>query len=537
MKNIRYALYHLIKKLSKGEKRYLQLFSKLQDGEKQYIALFEAIDKYPEKNWRPKLVETELKKDLEAIIPVKRFSTVKNYLLEQALYSLRLYHRKKSVDWQIFLKLMDREILREKGMTQLAKSRLDEARLEAQKYERHYLLLHILDLQIRYVVEQVRVDPMEELKILNSEKERIFTYLRNENHYCHINHQAFILYKMGKRTRDEESTKQIETLLNDPILHNSGKAQTFEAQINMYSARAMLHNLKEELQNANFAFKQLVKTVENYPLMQQLYSRRYFMYLNNYLQNCHRIGAYEEFPENWEKMNKIIPQNEEEEAEYSLIICETQLQYYVNKGDLKNARAVAKTISNKIEVYHNKSESFRQSRESMSRFNLTMFYFLSGEFEKARDVFNLFTSGDVPIREEIKATSRIFELICWNELNDGVDFLDYLHNSTKWQLKKKGHLHDFENKFMSLLKKIKKLTDRESIESQFQKFLKEQILELEKEGPHIPGKEEIRLWIKSKLEHKSMIKILLEEVEKVKGNLSPMVPIEEEHNIVAAQKE
>ncbi len=511
MKNLQNSVYHLIKKLSKSEKRYFRLMSNLQEGEKQYLTLFDIIVDYPIEEQSTRQIEEDIVKQLEGVIPKKRFSAVKQYLLKQLLQMLRTLYRKHSVDGLILQNLMDREVLLAKDLDRMARNKLKNARKEAEKNERYYLLLHILDLELQYTTQ--RTGSLQDLKNLHNIKARVFKNLELEGQYQSIHQEAFILYKT-KRSRKKEYLDRVNELLNHKLLQNIGDAKTFEAQISAYSAKAILFMMTNNIPSSNAAFRKIIEIMEAYPMMKKLYPRRYFVFLSNYLQSCHRLGKYDEFLGIWEKMGAIKPKNEDGKYEFKLKTAQSKLQIYLNTGNLQAARAAAIEVSEVIDVYSATSESFRKTRVAGSWFNLAMYHFLVGDFEKARSIFESLDTKRSNVRTDIESISQIFELLCWRELVQEEEFLSYLNLRTKRKLKRKEGLFKFERDFLSLLARIGRLPDESSKEKYFRRFLEKQMSQLKNDPTKIAGKEEIRLWIKSKLEKKPMIEVFLSELNR-----------------------
>ena len=83
-------LFHLIKSLSKSEKRYFKLSSALQSGDKNYLKLFEAIELQEEYN------EDSIKEQFKAETFIKHLPSEKNHLYNLILKSLRGFYADNS---------------------------------------------------------------------------------------------------------------------------------------------------------------------------------------------------------------------------------------------------------------------------------------------------------------------------------------------------------------------------------------------------------------------------------------------------------
>ena len=88
-------LFHLIKSLTKSEKRFFKLSSALQSGEKNYLKIFDVIDRQTEYD------EQKVKDYFKSEIFIKHFPSEKNHLYKLILKSLRSYHADNSVSSQL----------------------------------------------------------------------------------------------------------------------------------------------------------------------------------------------------------------------------------------------------------------------------------------------------------------------------------------------------------------------------------------------------------------------------------------------------
>ena len=113
-------LFHLIKSLSKSEKRYFKLETQ-QNESADYLLLFDAIEQQKTYN------EAEIKalfKDKGFIV---QLTTIKNYLKQRILQSLRNFHQKISKNAELIDILRNVEILFHKGQYQICESELKRA--------------------------------------------------------------------------------------------------------------------------------------------------------------------------------------------------------------------------------------------------------------------------------------------------------------------------------------------------------------------------------------------------------------------------
>jgi hypothetical protein len=107
-------LFKLIKSLTRNEKGYFKKFSKINSSEtsSSYMILFDAVDRMKVYN------EATLKKAMEGHIQITALSTLKNYLYDLILRSLRNYYENTDSVIKALNQKADLYILGKKGLVE-----------------------------------------------------------------------------------------------------------------------------------------------------------------------------------------------------------------------------------------------------------------------------------------------------------------------------------------------------------------------------------------------------------------------------------
>ena len=212
-------LFHLIKAMSKSEKRYFVLDAK-KSGRRasRYLALFEALSKMEEFD------EEKLKKKFPKNLP-----SDKAYLYEAILRSMRDYRSAASKAAQVKERLMDARFLYERGLYDQSNVRIMQAKALATELEDNFSLLEIIrEEQLSLYDRRVRVD-LKMLKKLENEKKEILTGIHEEMDYLNLYFTLIVeVYKEGT-LKDETSIDAFNRRfpikqLNESHLPNSALA-------------------------------------------------------------------------------------------------------------------------------------------------------------------------------------------------------------------------------------------------------------------------------------------------------------------------
>ena len=131
-------LFHLIRSMSKSEKRYSKMESKKAgDKTSNHIKLFDAINKMEEYD------EDILKRKLKKETFVKHLSAEKRYLYQAILKSIRNFRGDQSIFAQIKSLVIDANYLQERSLYSQAKNMLNKAEKLAKKIDDTISLLEI----------------------------------------------------------------------------------------------------------------------------------------------------------------------------------------------------------------------------------------------------------------------------------------------------------------------------------------------------------------------------------------------------------
>jgi hypothetical protein len=131
-------LFYLIKSLTKAEKRYFKVHS-VHEGNSEYLLLFNAIDSQEVYN------EDKIRNKFQNKRFIKQLTSLKNYLKNKILSSLRNFHSKISVRAEISDILRNVEILFNKGLYKICESELMRAEKKASQFQINNLSIEIFD--------------------------------------------------------------------------------------------------------------------------------------------------------------------------------------------------------------------------------------------------------------------------------------------------------------------------------------------------------------------------------------------------------
>lgn len=258
-------LFHLIKSLSKSEKRYFKLETQ-QNESADYLLLFDAIDQ--QKTYNESEIKT-LFKDKGFIV---QLTTIKNYLKQRILQSLRNFHQKISKNAEVIDILRNVEILFHKGQYQICESELKRAEKKAIQFQNDILLFQVQDWK-RKTHQAIHPEDFTTLHEIAAQQKKT---LQQSNEHINL--------ILGQTDPNQQSIthKKGKTLIDKTIkaIHK----HKFQSQPNHYKAKETLEKvlkewelhpeLQKEFFNSYFAASnQLIKGLLSQSHHQEAYLR------------------------------------------------------------------------------------------------------------------------------------------------------------------------------------------------------------------------------------------------------------------------
>ena len=194
-------LHQLIQSLTKSEKRYFSLFAKrhIIAGENKYIKLFNCIKK------QKKYDEVKVRQFFNYSKTYTNLAAEKGYLKELILKSLKQFHEKNFMDAILYDRLIQIEILYEKGLFDMGYELIDKSILMAEKHEKFLIHTQLLIWKINYTIKLNTFDFIFTDSETASKNIALFletlTYKRGY-------HELFLMANKTEKTKNRKQIKE-----------------------------------------------------------------------------------------------------------------------------------------------------------------------------------------------------------------------------------------------------------------------------------------------------------------------------------------
>lgn len=511
-------LFELIRSATPAEKRHFRLFSGIQGGEKQYMELFDQLEIVVSSAVSPEnypVFESQVKQSLSEKEKIKpsHFPVIKSYLYNQLLQSLRVSKEDRpGPESRICLWTREAELLEEKGLYGQAYTRLEKARRLAEKYEKHYLLVEILDRLIKlnndHPADKRWYDKYE---FYENEKARTIENLQVESGYKRIYYESLALFKA--KADVENSMEKLTQKLAHPWLETPEKAQTFNAQIYLYSTLSFRFLQESNQERMIYFQKKVIQTWEQYEHMIEDNLTRYKIAIYNYLIYSHSIMPWQEFHayiENYKNPLKKSPANlsqgspDDQIADFQRL---TQLEfiYLLNTGQIEKSMVLTYEVEARLSdpVFEAK---LRPGSLAWIRFSCFLSFFFTEQYRESLDRLEKIRSMASGQRNDVKLVANLLGLIALFELNLDDRIQDHNAAAALYQLKKSATYRHFEKLVFNHLKKLRQAQYNPALlRKQLEKFDQAfDEFETANAGLKIDGKDEVKIWLKAKVADKPM---------------------------------
>lgn len=499
-------LFELIKSLSVQEHRYFSKYLgeqrlKYSDELDKMFGLIREQEVYEEK---------AIKEALKGTYIIKFFPQYKNQLNDLVIKSLINYHKENSVEAEIHHLLQVEAIFRQRGLSEQCAKILSQAREKSFKYEHHLLELEVLKRQIALLGDLFPKDFSDQLNKLISEKNVTFLKLQNESEYRDISQKLFFLVRKMNNLRDEDTVKELDELIKEPLLQNENDAFNFWSKLMFNYTHAQYHKLKKDHIKSIKYRKRIVELWQLYPHKIQENPRYYLGALFSLIGSLHNVRNYNE-SEIWLKeVKKISVKSETENAKIFEQAKHNELLILINTDRFEEALELVPEIDDGL----NKFKSLIQNSFRLALYyNIYLTYFIVDDHTSALKWVNKIIDIDkTEERQDIQDFSKIFRLIVFY-CKGKYDLIESQLRATKRILQKNNRLYDLETTIIKYLPKLIETSHNQKEQKNVLTEFKAELDEISIDNKGVLGMQETGLWVESKLRNITFRELLRELIE------------------------
>jgi len=440
-------LFQLIKSLDQSEKRYFKIFATMHiksSDENKYIMLFDAIDKQSEYD------EAEIRKKFKNEKFLNQLHVAKNYLYNNILKSLRLFHSERSKLNELMDILRDVQILYEKSLYKQCRKLLDKAKKIAYTYEKHSHILAVLDWE-KTLARTSAYANTEEKDLLGfyDEINETMEKLRNINEYWKLTMNSFLLRKKQGEIRDKAELKKFNEIIKHPLLQSENKATSFQSRTFYFNIKGLYYFTNKDYKNLLNHCKKLVDLLEANPLLMK--EDNYIASLYNLLLVQIELRQYDDALNTIKKLRDFKSNSTAMQTRIFVTSYDTEINLYLRTGEFEKGIPLIKEIEEGLKKF---GEKLNKESEALFSFNIAYLYFGLGEYNNSLNWINkIINDKELTVREDIQCFARILNLLVHYELGN-YDLIEYIMKSTRRYLSNKNKLNKFELITLNYIRKL-----------------------------------------------------------------------------------
>ncbi|RZS99110.1 hypothetical protein [Aquimarina brevivitae] len=422
-------LFYLIKSLNKSEKRYFKVPHQTNPSA-EYLILFAAIDAQESYD------ENAIKAEFKDKTFVNQLTTIKNYLKQKIMQSLRDFHAKISVEAELIDIIRNVEILYHKGLYSICLSELKRAEKKAIRTENNKLLFHILSWKLTILKSLPNIDQKTLRNLVNQQKQ----VLKTIKDYVDLT-AAHLLPNETTKPHNKTSS-----LLNK-TLKTSHKYQQLIAQNAIDKAKKLLEDV--------------LKDWEDNTLMLEESFTTYFSIANDYIDLLVKQKQFREGLVQILKLKQKATQYEEQSAAFineKLRLFTAELEIRRHLKDLHTTNETVREI-----------KAFMQANTALVSLNykLSLTLQFASIYLTKKNYENVLSCIDLILREDVKKQfkelllpSLWLQLLAYYELGKN-NLIKPLIPQIKKEIKKQKNIAPYEDVLFKFIRSTAPLSSAE----------------------------------------------------------------------------
>lgn len=489
-------LHQLVHAMGKSEKRAFRL-SVAAFSQSQPIQLFDQLV-------RSKVFE---KDKLENVLKdhglLKSLPTLMARLRKLILRSIEGTQTNTSVDSQLRMALAEIEILFQKKLLDQALYRINKSRNLARQYSRFAQELQLISWERRLLFEQQPNQVEQAYQNLKIEELKTMESLRLLQETSDIQNRMSSLSREITNPREPREIQRFNDLYQNPVLRQGLESSDFLTYAYSQHCIGLYHIALKNVEEACTAYTLLMERWMASPKWINEQSNFFLASFNNYqisllfspkteLSSIHKYTNF--FAQHRFGKPKV-------KFRFQQINYGGELLIFLNKAAFQEAQPLCNSIRSWLQ---NNQTSFPKSTWLYFNHNLAVFHFLAGQPSLANQhVQAILNFPDGEQRRDIRDFAEVFQLILHSEL-DNRDLVEYLYRSVKRHFSIEGTQNALINALIEFFnwKKGERIADK-------QEALQKAISAIS--SPSL-GLEETSIWVRSKIEGKSISDVFRERL-------------------------
>jgi hypothetical protein len=320
----------------------------------------------------------------------------------------------------------------------------------------------------------------------------------------------FGLIRKDMTVRSEEKKKQIEELMNTPLMSDEKNALSVKAKSQFYYVAAKYTRLVGDMEQTLIFRQKHVKLIEDNPKFLEESKMTYLRTLNNLMAGQLEMDKRQEFEVTISKLRHQYHTSAPNERSFIFSSdLRVGMTYYLWYHLYNERKEEVKALEDR---YNELYDDLRPSVQLVGTYYFAVLYFYTGEYDRALDYLNrMFEFEKKETLENILFIGKILYLIIHYELKN-IEHLDHVLVSNYRYFYKKQAPFKAESAILKYFKKITQSPDHGETMENFNALHNElQPLMDEEYEAALFTEFDLMSWLESKIENRPLQDILKEK--------------------------
>ncbi len=490
------SLILLINSLTKGEKRYLQLYASMQDGAKDYMYLFDLV----EKSTDMKLVKRNFSKGK----PAASYEVTSKYLFKVITDCLIHVRANQDKTTRLTMSLLKAKILFEKSMPEEGFRQLQKIRESAEKYEEYMVLTWASRMEMHYLAI-FNFNNITEKELIHKQMkiDELLKYAKNIHRHTSLYEllRFRLIFKGGARTKTQKEELN-DLIVTELSLISNPLAETFETQKIHLLFQAHYFITINDYRSALKAFYELNDLLEENEYLWNDSPMDYLSTIEGMLESLRMIRQYDEMNVFLDKLQNLRNRSVYMEVMVQRVNFTYRLIQLLDQGEFDKAIVLKDEFN---DVLFKKIHLLDLSKQAELYLYTSLIYISVGNLNRAHYFLNkVLMESKMFYSLPIYRTFRLLHLLVHYELGNH-DYIAYETRSIKRALNaSRTKTYLLENLMLKFMKQAS-IPSGQAARSEIWKKIKKQfeIIRNDKYEIQLFKIFDFESWVEAKLSNKS----------------------------------
>jgi tetratricopeptide (TPR) repeat protein len=291
-------------------------------------------------------------------------------------------------------------------------------------------------------------------KVINQgakEEEEVLQAYQYARQYKYLSDTLKIFIKTKGIVKGEEDTRELESILEHPLLNSEQKAISYSTKYSFFHLYSKCYSVMEDYKHAYPYCNKLVDLIESHPEQIVKKPQAYLLALNHLLAILKELRKFDEFEEALKKLKSVQSKTVhfQSRAFSYIFIHEWNLSFYT--GKYQQCISLIPFLEEGLQKYDNQITS---DLKFLFYFDVFYGYFVLEQYQQAIKWLNkILNDKRTEIRQDIRNFGMVVNIILHYEMKD-YDLLEYLIRSAQRLLEKEKDAHKFELLVLAYMKRL-----------------------------------------------------------------------------------